>query len=79
MSLNAGVVPFSYGDLVSITNDGAKTLLWFLARDGILRGVPLEVHGNEPKLDFDREVVIKRGGVTDSSARQILSGAKPKA
>ena len=73
MSINAGVVPYSYGDLISISHEGPKTLLWFLGKDGSIRGVPLDLtNPSSPKLGGENEIIVKRGGVNDSTARASL-------
>ncbi len=75
MSMNVGTVPFTYGDLVSISHDGPRTLLWFLSRDGVIRGVPIDTtNPSAPKMGPD-EIIVRRGGATDSSSRASL--AKP--
>ncbi|GEM_PF-3325815 len=51
-------VPFSYGSLVSVTNDGASAVLWFSDATGVIRGVPLDP--SKPELLLDREILIKR-------------------
>lgn len=79
MSINAGIVPYSYGDLVSISHEGPKSRFWFLAKDGSLRGVVLDLtNPAAPKLELggDAEIMLKRGGVNDSTARLSLYAAK---
>ncbi len=73
MSMNVGTVPYSYGDLISISHDGPRTLLWFLSRDGVIRGVPIDTSNpTAPKIGVD-EIIIRRGGATDSTNRAALS------
>ena len=62
MSMNVGTVPFSYGDLVSISHDGPRTILWFLSRDGVIRGVPLDV-SNPSMPKFGPDEIIDRKSV----------------
>ena len=74
MSINAGILPYSYGDLISISHDGPRTLLWFLSKDGSIRGVPLDLSDPKaPKLGGENEILVKRGGVNDSTARVSLT------
>ncbi len=77
MSINAGVVPYSYGDLVSISHEGpTKSLLWFLSKDGSIRAVPLDVtNPAAPRLGGEGEILVKRGGVNDSTARANIKPA----
>ena len=72
MSMNVGTVPYSYGDLLSISHDGPRTTLWFLSRDGVIRGVPLDTTNPAAPVMGPDEIVIRRGGATDSTNRAVL-------
>ena len=53
-------IPFSYGQIISITGTGAKVVMWFKDDNAVIRGVLIDVSdpGN-PQVAKD-EVVIRR-------------------
>lgn len=73
MGIEAGFVPFSYGELQGITNDANRVIFWFLSREGVIRGVPLDLRSQAPRLQMgDGEIVVKRGG-TDTVSRTSIN------
>jgi hypothetical protein len=53
-------IPFSYGDLVSVTAAGAKFILWFKDPTGIIRGVISDVTNPAAPVILKDEIVFKR-------------------
>ncbi len=68
MNHNAGIVPFHYGDLISIT-DGP--MFWFQDKGtGAIRGVKMISTGDSFKLSLgDNEIHIKRAGAEAGASR----------
>jgi hypothetical protein len=53
-------IPFSYGDLVSVTTAGAKIVLWFKDPTGIIRGIISDVTNPAAPVILKDEIVFKR-------------------
>ena len=61
-------IPFSYGQILSITGSGAKVVMWFRDENAVIRGVLVDVSDpNNPQVAKD-EVVIRRK--TDGQVRK---------
>jgi hypothetical protein len=65
---SAGIVPFNYGDLITITEGPT---FWFQDKNtGLIRGVKLVPSGETWKLGIgDNEIHIKRAGADATSGR----------
>jgi hypothetical protein len=53
-------IPFSYGDLVTVTPAGAKVILWFKDPTGIVRGVIADITNPAAVFLLKDELVFKR-------------------
>lgn len=58
--IKAPEIPFSYGDLVTVTPAGAKFVLWFKDPTGIVRGVIADVTNPSAPVLLKDEIVFKR-------------------
>ena len=75
MIINAGAVPFTYGELFSITSDGPRVYFWFASREGVIRGLPLDTRDPNCTLKIGQnEIVVKRGGAVDTASRSTMKG-----
>lgn len=53
-------IPFSYGEILSITGSGAKVVFWFKDEHAVIRGVLVDVSDpHNPQIAKD-EVIIRR-------------------
>ncbi len=53
-------VPFSYGEVLSITGSGNKVILWFKDTNGVIRGLLLDVTNPSSPVITKDEVIIRR-------------------
>ncbi|HEY3226820.1 MAG TPA: hypothetical protein VGK61_07505 [Planctomycetota bacterium] len=73
MIINAGAVPFTYGELFAITSDGPRVYFWFASREGVIRGLPLDTRDPSCTLKIGQnEIVVKRGGAVDTASRSTM-------
>lgn len=70
-------IPFSFGNLVSVTpGKGSSILLWFVDPTNSIRGVQVDLSDpNAPKLIPDSEITIKRR--TEGQARRKRGALPP--
>ena len=60
-------IPFTYGQILSITGSGAKVVMWFKDDNAVIRGVLIDVSDPaNPQMAKD-EVIIRRK--TDAQVR----------
>ena len=53
-------IPFSYGDLVTITGIGTKVVLWFKDYSGAIRGVTLDITNPANPVVLKDEILVRR-------------------
>lgn len=74
MGIPAGAVPYNYGELTQITQDAmGRVYFWFTGADGVIRGVWMDT-GDPTRAKIvpgENEIVVRRGGGTDSPTRVI--------
>ena len=68
-------IPFSYGEILSITGSGAKVVFWFKDEHAVIRGVLVDVSDpHNPQIAKD-EVIIRRK--TEGNVRKRKSMLPP--
>lgn len=68
-------IPFSYGDVISITGIGTKVLMWLRDPNGVIRGVSIDISDPVNPAVSRAEIIIKRR--TEGHAPRRKGGAKP--
>ncbi len=53
-------IPFSYGELISVSTAGAKFILWFKDPTGIIRGVIADISNPAAPVLLKDEIIFKR-------------------
>ncbi len=53
-------IPFSYGDLISVTGSGTKIVLWLKDPSGVIRGVIADIANPVAPTILKEEIVFKR-------------------
>jgi len=53
-------IPFSYGDVIAVTGQGTKIMLWFQDPTGVIRGIPADITNPTAPVLFKDEVLFKR-------------------
>ena len=53
-------IPFSYGDLITVTTAGAKFILWFKDPTGTVRGVIADITNPAAPVLLKDEIIFKR-------------------
>jgi hypothetical protein len=70
-------IPFSHGDLVTITGIGTKVVLWFKDFSGAIRGVTLDITNPTSPVMAKDEILIKRKTEGASRGRKLPPVGQP--